>query len=1125
MKRKWISNQFTSQNLFRNLLTAIWPAFSAGILILYLLINENQSFNKRSLASAFAVFTIIILFAVFHPSKINKRQCLLLVLTALAAGSMALLIFNSEFPSLKNREQNISVKILQMNPDTHLDLIWAYISEEQGTHSLSEKNTVQTADISFSQFRKTGQWNTTQDQFLSSDQADSALFWKNHSLRHITRITLCFQVTGGNAVIETDNGKKKETLTLSEKETGSQPAQIVFDFGKPSIFSSILMILTLSGIIVFFILFEFHICYSTKKNCWKDFIIYFLSFSIPTIVLLIICSLLGIFPFGEKTFMINDMFGEYGNYLSYLHGILTGENNIFYSFSKSLGDDILSLLSFYIINPLNFITCFFKPEDLPKAVSLLVILRFAISGLTCSIWLRKSRKCGYAAILFSSCYALMSYSMVNSENINLREGTMILPLVIWGIDRILDSKSEILYIVSLTSALFLNYYSAFQICIFAVIYVLFRTFSAPALFKQKKIILRHFALSSLLSGGTAAILLLPVALQLEEGQKSFSLKNLTGGLFNFSLPQFISKFFPGSFDDSQISSSGLPALFCGAIVLFLTFLLFLNKNISRREKILTGSAALLLFLSMELFPLNLIWHGMNPPEFWPYRYTFIVSFFMIFCAERCWENKAGLRTADIEWLFALFILGAFWILTKKYSYLSFPFAAVGITAGCITQLILFYSCRHPKEITFAGTLISCICIMEIGLNAYGIIREGTKYERSETVSSYRTYYLSNKPIFQELKNRDESFYRTEKNYQRNTNDAFELNYSGVAHYSSTLKKSIMTFLPAVGFRYFPFRFFYGEGSTVSIDSLLGIKYLVSGNNIFKPYSKFFEKNGKTVFKNTYALPISFLISEKSFQTPITFSANSFENQNSLLSALSQEKDAVFQPVQFLSEELNNLSETSENNQKIYRKIDLDKPAFIQWTLPAGSGDLLYVFFPSSEMHLTKIYLDGTYIGDYFDDHSPHMMSLGLSQKDRAITLRMVLQDKKVCFSDSLFYTENLSQLEIDYKILNQSGADLKKLSSSGLSGKITTEKNGYLFFSIPYDQGWHIRIDGKNASAQPSGGIFMAVKISAGTHSIKMQFIPRGFIPGAVITALSLVIGILILLLRKPNRSSQKADG
>ena len=61
---------------------------------------------------------------------------------------------------------------------------------------------------------------------------------------------------------------------------------------------------------------------------------------------------------------------------------------------------------------------------------------------------------------------------------------------------------------------------------------------------------------------------------------------------------------------------------------------------------------------------------------------------------------------------------------------------------------------------------------------------------------------------------------------------------------------------------------------------------------------------------------------------------------------------------------------------------------------------------------------------------------------------------------------------------------------SKLSGWVETEEDGYLVFKIPYENGWKIYVDGEEQEIKKADLGFQGIEISAGSHSLRLEFTP-----------------------------------
>lgn len=88
---------------------------------------------------------------------------------------------------------------------------------------------------------------------------------------------------------------------------------------------------------------------------------------------------------------------------------------------------------------------------------------------------------------------------------------------------------------------------------------------------------------------------------------------------------------------------------------------------------------------------------------------------------------------------------------------------------------------------------------------------------------------------------------------------------------------------------------YWNSPMLLTDSLLGIKYQILNNSAagLSEYSVQSDvPNNRKVYKNDYALPFAYNVSDKAFES-LEYTANPFENQQLFLSALTGSEEKVY----------------------------------------------------------------------------------------------------------------------------------------------------------------------------------------------------------------------------------------
>lgn len=583
-----------------------------------------------------------------------------------------------------------------------------------------------------------------------------------------------------------------------------------------------------------------------KKNLLlRKYILHFLSFLLPSLILILVFSTFGFYPFGEKSVLIMDMNGQYIQFFSSLKSLVSGESSLFFSWSKAMGQNYIALFAYYLSSPLSFITLFFSKENLPVGIMILTILKISLCGLSFSVYLEKVfNENRTFKLYFTTCYALMSYNLVYSLSLMWLDAVILLPIILLGIENIISEKKTVVFVASIALMFISNFYISYSVSIFCVIYYFFRWFSLNSFFDGKKFAknLLKITLSAVFGIGLSAWILIPTAFDLSMIGTNYQNTNI----FNYSFWEIIKKFFPCYYD--SITNSGLPAIFCGIGVILLAVAFFFNKKNLSKVRFLTGGVFVIFFLSFWLTPLDNFWHGMRAPNWFPYRYAFLFSFFLIFVA------YSQFNSMDIK-------LKNYW-----------------------------------QEIIFV-ILINIVCC-SLYFNSYAMIEGLNNQFGYINISDYRNFYTQTMHILSQIPSSNTEMYRVEKDYEYSKNDAMLFGYNGITHYSSTNIKQINDFTRELGMTqdYFWNSYF---GSTPVMDSIFSVKYILSKNESVNENFGFIVNsyNDIKLYQNNFYLPIGFAI-QNIDPNYYHVTVNPFVNQNNLLNSLSGLNNDVFHSVDY-----------------------------------------------------------------------------------------------------------------------------------------------------------------------------------------------------------------------------------
>lgn len=842
-----------------------------------------------------------------------------------------------------------------------------------------------------------------------------------------------------------------------------------------------------------------------------------LSFFLPMGLMAAVFAVCGLVPFGQRTLGVMDMSHQYIGFLASLRDIIAGRAGLLYLPSMCLGGNMLGVAAYYLTSPLNLITCLFPRENLYTAVSLLYFLRVGLSGLTMCVYAGRRHGYGLRCLIPAMAYAFMAYTLAYSINYIWQDCVILLPLIALGIARLAEERRPFLYILSLAGALYLNFYIGYILCIFSVLFFLAELFSRPRTERRGAgRTVATFALSSLAAGGLAAVMLLPAFRSLSGGKAAFDLSVLTLTP-KFDPVSLLSKFYPGAFVYEEIMPEGLPQVFCGSVTAVLTVLYFVNPRIPRRRRLLTGGLMLALTVSFWITALDLIWHGLNDPNWYNYRYSFLLCFLMAAAADRelC-ELREG--TEPRQLLLPVGVIAAVSVLVfagRTYAYVSWPSAAAAVLIAAAVSGALFVCLRPGTGTRLTAGLFAAIFLVHAGELAVNAKITMQSLTAQATDSAAFADYVEGKAEAFALIGTGEEYVRVESPvcFDQDRCEPMLFGYDGLSHYGSTIPQDNLNFLDRVGFdRYGKVWATYGPGVPASADTLLGVRYIV-GDMPGKNYTLLGEAGGYTVWENEIALPVGWTADAAIADGLGTM--DSFSYIDALYAAAAPEVgESIFRRASAGEPALANFTADGTRFTK-----EADGAATLTWSVTVAADGPLYGEFDIPDFPGVMIYADGTLRTMYASAQTNGAVYLGDHAAGETVEVRLQAFFD-ITVNHAAFATESSEALSRYAAALAEGGCPLTKLSTSHYTGHFTTgDGDAYLVFTIPYDRCWTVQLDGETVQPAAVQDGLMALRVTPGGHTVELRYVPAGLIPGAVISAVSAAAVLAAYRLLRKKRS------
>ena len=886
-----------------------------------------------------------------------------------------------------------------------------------------------------------------------------------------------------------------------------------------------------------------------------------LSFLLPAAIMYLLYLVKGIHPFGDESVLVLDLNGQYVYFYEALRNAVWGDRSLLYSFSRSLGGEFLGIYAYYIASPFSYLVCLFPQSRILEALLTVFLLKTGISGLTFGYYLHKTSRHPnkYMVWIFSVLYALSSYAIVHQHNSMWIDALMWLPLLSYLIEELIKNKRYKLYIPLLALTLMSNFYIGYMVCIYVVLYFFYYYLAHAGSDEsnpmgEKCHLLRslgRIAGSSLLAVGIAAVILLAAAYSLSFGKNTFSNPNWDFFL-RYDLADLFVKLLPGSYD--TVRPDGLPFIYCGLLTLLMLPFYYLCKKVTLREKIFSSLFIIIFVLSFTINPIDLIWHGFAKPNWLNYRYSFMLCFFLLTLA---YKATRELRRQSAKVLLAVGAgLGLLIMVLQKFDYENFVldgkygfeegridplrtvwFSLIMILFLCAVLYLLMRARSTKARRNMAVILLMVVCFEMFG---NGIIHmTSLDYDVVySTYSSYNDYIAKVRPLVNEIQEKDASFYRMEKTTYRKTNDNMALNMRGISNSTSTLNKETIAFLAEMGYSSKSHLSRYLGGNPLS-DSLLGLKYILCEKNISEKKSnynesaaledaqkllgEFYSENASfTAYYNPYALSLAYAVDDALLNfrftetndkgDSVTLYASPFERLNALITAMtgSEETIKVFVPIDVISTYTNGQKRTIAGHTHYKDDGDGDDSTYALFNIVMPKDALLYFYAPSTYPREVKLTVNDKPYETFMASDSNRIKALGYRTARSNVSVKLTLTGENLYIKndENILYYFDTEAFEYAMELLSKEQYRIEEFSESHFLGTLTTSKDSTaILTTIPYDEGWQIKVDGKSVPIEKSLDALVSFEIEGeGEHTVEMTYSPRIVNIGAIISLGSLVV-------------------
>ena len=798
-------------------------------------------------------------------------------------------------------------------------------------------------------------------------------------------------------------------------------------------------------------------------------------------------------------------------------------------FSVGQGFDVIGTLNYYGVgDPVNLLTVFFADNHLDQMYMFLILFRMYLSGLAFSYYCSTAGIQRKASVLCGSwLYVFCSFALMGGMKHPLfLNGMLYLPLLLSGTEKVLQKKSIRFLSVSVALAFMSNYYFMYMNTILCGIYLCVRLFGHYREYGIRKILLLILKMAAAWIWGIClgAVIILPsvyaflhnarVDTAVEEAQNFYSIAHYRKMILGFfqTLPM------TNGWTVHGTATGGLT----GVLMLFSS-----RKRSRENSQLKIGFAVLLLLLCIPFGG-----KMMNGFAYVTNRWSYGMAFL---CALMAAQAVADLKEQNTK---IFLILGvAAGILAAALSASNGKAMRYAIAALAVTVLAFALGAilERKQRKRLAGCLVSFVVFAGVCCNLITFFTPvGYSYAARFTKRGVSESVLLNRAVknVQNAKLAEDGFYRVELPSSL-YNCSLAANINTTEFYYSVIPKSMKDLYVSLGMaKYERPNVMHGLENRQILKNMLCVRYQS-------------DKKGITV--NEDALPVGYTY-DKIMHKEDYDSLTPLERQAALLeyAVLDDDAEKILEKQGKTFERGRRPSDGAVigGNLKI---TGADRASWKDGKLKGKKQGRMKLKFQTEEKSETYLVLKG--LSSRSKVRKKQILSVKSKKARFEIPMCAVSNEKEMnrdfiavnlgvthmgtcslCFHKS--HTYKLNDMEIrgisesfikeQTKERREESMTEVKQSTNRISGKISVSEDKILQLAVPYSEGWHIYIDGKEAKTFTSSVAYTGVLIEKGEHTVEMHYISPWIILGTVLSVAAWIWMALSFAVKKRRISADK---
>ena len=722
--------------------------------------------------------------------------------------------------------------------------------------------------------------------------------------------------------------------------------------------------------------------------------------------------------------------------------------NIFWSSTTDLGANFIGSYSFYLLgSPFFWLTLVFPNSFVPYLMGPLLILKFACAAFTAYFYIRRFTRTPEAASLGSLLYAFSGFTVYNVFFNHFHEAVIIFPLLLLSLELLITENRRFAFALTVCACAVVNYFFFFGMVVFCIIYFFVRLFSGAIKVKFSRFLVLVF--EAVIGLSLSAAILLPSCLAIT-GNNRISDMLLGWNAIMYGKEQIYANVLQCFFFPPDIPAR--PVFFPGAEVKWSSLGGWLP---------LFSTVGLFVWFShrkknwLKTLIGICIFMAMVPilnSAFYAFNTAYYARWFYMPILMLCVATVSLTEDGRVDWSWGYkWVLGITLAVSLVLGFFPQKNSEGKIEIGLFSRGgskddYIMYLCRY-----WITCLIAIVSLVILGL------------------------------ILKLLKTDKKAFYR-----------------------GAIACVCIVTVIYA--------NFFIASGRSHSHEiKEVVIDQLIEGKVEFEDKGEFRIDVYDGPDNTSMYLGYSGINAFHSVVPPSIFEFYDYVGVERVVGSRPEVDDYTLRPLLSVKYLLNSkyndsfLDDSGDTKMQGYKYIKTENNYYVY----ENENYVPYGF--SYEYYMTKEFCD-RYSAD---DRAALMLKAILLDEEQikkyGNLLKNIETDENVGYygEDTTSLVCNYDTMQYDCKKLAETSAETFKYDNRGFTATVTREQDNLVFFSVPYDEGWSVTVNGKEAVVEKVNAGFMAVKVGAGKSEIRFSYMTPGLMNGIAITTVSAAVFLI----------------